>query len=75
MPNEAKRDAQEALFSAIRDQAENSGKAALQTAEKIRLLRELAEAYRLTAGGSVPAMPAHDGQSGNEAPRKRAPAR
>lgn len=61
MPNEAKREAQEALFTAIRDQAENSGKAALQTAEKIRLLRELAEAYRLTAGGPMPALAASDG--------------
>lgn len=54
MPNEAKREAQEALFTAIRDQAELSGKAALPATEKIHLLRELAEAYRLTAGGSMP---------------------
>ena len=75
MPNEAKRDAQEALFSAISDLAENSGKAALPAADKVRLVRELAEAYRLTAGGSMPAMPTHDGQSANDAPRKKAPAR
>lgn len=61
MPNEAKREAQEALFIAIRDQAANSGKAALQTAEKIHLLRELAEAYRLAAGGPMPALAASDG--------------
>jgi hypothetical protein len=54
VPNEAKREAQDALFTAIRDQAETSVKAALQATEKVRLLRELAEAYRLAAGGSVP---------------------
>ena len=48
--NEAKRGAQEALFTAIQDQAENNMKAAMRPAEKAELLRELAEAYRLTAG-------------------------
>ena len=56
MPNEAKREAQEALFTAIKDQAEAGVKAALPAAEKVHLVRELAEAYRLTAGGSVPAV-------------------
>lgn len=75
MPNEAKRDAQEALFTAIRDQAETNMRAALRAPEKARLLRELAEAYRLTAGGSVPAMPAAGGQPSNDGAAKPAPAR
>jgi hypothetical protein len=54
MANEAKREAQEALFTAIKEQAETNMKAALRAPEKAQLLRELAEAYRLTAGGSVP---------------------
>ena len=54
MANEAKREAQEALFTAIKEQAETNMKAALRATEKAQLLRELAEAYRLTAGGSVP---------------------
>ena len=53
MLNDAKRGAQEALFTAIRDQAENNMHAAMRPSEKAQLLRELAEAYRLTAGGSV----------------------
>ena len=53
MLNEAKRGAQEALFEAIQDQAEHNMKSALRAPEKAQLLRELAEAYRLTAGGSV----------------------
>jgi hypothetical protein len=48
--SEAKRGAQEALFAAIQDQAENNMKAAMRPSEKAQLLRELAEAYRLTAG-------------------------
>jgi hypothetical protein len=51
--NEAKRAAQEALFQAIQNQAETSMKAALPASEKALVLRELAEAYRLAAGGSV----------------------
>jgi len=54
LANEAKREAQEALFTAIKDQAETNMKAALRAPEKARLLRELAEAYRLTAGGTIP---------------------
>jgi hypothetical protein len=54
LQNEAKRGAQEALFNAIRDQAETNMKAALRAPEKAQLLRELAEAYRLTAGGPPP---------------------
>ena len=85
MQNEAKRGAQEALFTAIKDQAETNMKAALRPAEKAQLLRELAEAYRLTAGGSVPAMPARtgtpapntaqDGRSADDGGRKRTSAR
>ena len=48
--SEAKRRAQDALFSAIADQAETNMKSALRAAEKAALLHELAEAYRLTAG-------------------------
>ena len=51
--NDTKRAAQEALFTAIQDQAENNMKAAMRPAEKAQLLRELAEAYRLTAGRPV----------------------
>lgn len=82
MPSEAKRGAQDALFTAIQDQAENNMRSALRAPEKAQLLRELAEAYRLTAGGSLPAMPAHDGQPADDAARnkddgagKRTPAR
>jgi hypothetical protein len=53
---EAKRRAQDALFTAIAEQAENNMKSALRTAEKAALLHELAEAYRLTAGGAMPPM-------------------
>ena len=53
MLNDTKRAAQEALFSAIQDQAENNMKAAMRPSEKAQLLRELAEAYRLTAGRPV----------------------
>lgn len=48
--SEAKRRAQDALFIAIADQAENNMKSALRSADKAALLHELAEAYRLTAG-------------------------
>jgi len=54
MQSEGKRAAQEALFTAIQDQAESNMKAALRATEKAQLLRDLAEAYRLAAGGSVP---------------------
>jgi hypothetical protein len=54
--HEAKREAQEALFTAIKDQAETNMKAALRAPEKAHLLLELAEAYRLTAGGPMPEM-------------------
>jgi len=61
--SDAKREAQEALFTAIREQAETNMKAALRAPEKAQLLRDLAEAYRLTAGGSMPERSArqHDG--------------
>ena len=54
---EAKREAQEALFAAIKDQAETNMKSALRAPEKAHLLLELAEAYRLTAGGPMPDLP------------------
>jgi hypothetical protein len=50
--SEAKRRAQDALFTAIAEQAETNMKSALKTPEKAALLHELAEAYRLTAGTS-----------------------
>lgn len=55
MQNQAKLEAQEAIYAAIKDQAETNMKSALRATEKAQLLRDLAEAYRLTAGGSVPA--------------------
>ena len=64
MQNEAKRNAQEALYIAITDQAETNMKAALRPGEKAQLLRELAEAYRLTAGGSMPVAAAHPAGNG-----------
>jgi len=67
VPNEAKREAQEALFTAIKDQAETNMKAALRAPEKAHLLRELAEAYRLTAGGSVPGAASRNAKSGEDA--------
>ena len=54
MADDAKRQAQEALYAAIQSQAETNMKAALSAANKAALLRDLAEAYRLTAGGSMP---------------------
>jgi hypothetical protein len=75
LPSEAKREAQEALFTAIKDQAEHNMKAALRAPEKAQLLRDLAEAYRLTAGGSMPAMPAGDGKPAEEAAHNGRPER
>ena len=66
MPNQAKLEAQEALYTAIKDQAETNMKAALRAGEKAQLLRDLAEAYRLTAGGSVPAPALHKGRSASD---------
>jgi len=54
MPDEAKRRAQKALYAAIQNQAETNMKAALSAGDKAALLRDLAEAYRLAAGGSMP---------------------
>lgn len=54
MADEAKRRAQEALYAAIQGQAETNMKAALPATEKAALLRDLAEAYRLAAGGALP---------------------
>jgi hypothetical protein len=54
MADEAKRRAQEALYLAIESQAETNMKAALPAGQKAALLRDLAEAYRLAAGGSMP---------------------
>jgi hypothetical protein len=51
MSNDAKRAAQDALFTAIKSQAETNMKAALRATEKAEILRALAEAYRLAAGG------------------------
>ena len=53
MHNEAKREAQEALFTAIKDPAETNMHSALRAGEKAQLLRDLAEAYRLTAARSA----------------------
>jgi len=73
--NQAKREAQEALFTAIKDQAETNMKAALRAGEKAQLLRDLAEAYRLTAGGSVPSTGDRQGKSAEEAAGNGRPAR
>ena len=54
MADEEKRQAQEALYAAIQSQAETNMKAAISAADKAALLRDLAEAYRLTAGGAMP---------------------
>jgi hypothetical protein len=72
---QAKREAQEALFAAIKDQAENNMKSALKAPEKAHLLLELAEAYRLTAGGSMPVSAAHNGQRENGAARQESSTR
>jgi hypothetical protein len=65
--NDAKREAQEALFTAIKDQAQTNMKAALRAGEKAQLLCALAEAYRLTAGGSVPALSGRSPKPAEEA--------
>ncbi|MGY1642281.1 hypothetical protein ACI782_14320 [Geodermatophilus sp. SYSU D00703] len=71
--SEARRRAQDALFTAIADQAQSNMKAALKAGEKAALLHELAEAYRLTAGtvvanpAVVPSMTARDGQPAGNA--------
>ena len=71
MLNDAKRGAQEALFTAIRDQAENNMHAAMRPSEKAQLLRELAEAYRLTAGRPVSSRTRGTKQSDAEASNGR----
>jgi hypothetical protein len=75
LAHEAKREAQEALFAAIKDQAETNMKAALRAPEKAHLLLELAEAYRLTAGGPLPNSAFREGQRENGAARQEAPTR
>ena len=50
MQNEARLAARDALFTAIKNSAENNMKAALRATEKAEILRALAEAYRLTVG-------------------------
>ena len=69
--NESKRAAQEALFVAIQEQAEHNMKSALRAPEKAQLLRELAEAYRLTAGRSVPNAARRKKPADEEAPNGR----
>ena len=69
MLSESKRGAQEALFNAIRDQAEHNMKAALPAPQKAELLHQLAEAYRLTAGAPVPNRTA---RKDKPVPRRRA---
>jgi hypothetical protein len=72
--NDAKRGAQEALFAAIQDQAEHNMKSALRAPEKAQLLRELAEAYRLTAGRPVSSERRRNKQSDSEeSPNGRSP--
>ncbi len=77
MQSEAKRRAQEALFTAIADQAETNMKSALRPPEKAALLHELAEAYRLTAGTTaVPnTWTPPNGQPADNGARKETPAR
>jgi len=75
LQNEAKRGAQEALFNAIRDQAESNMKSALRAPEKAQLLRELAEAYRLTAGGPTPGIAARNGRPAGDSAGKESPER
>ena len=72
--SEAKRRAQDALFTAIADQAESNMKAAIRPPEKAALLHELAEAYRLTAGTTaVPNVwTARNGQSADDGERMEA---
>ena len=72
MADEAKRRAQEALYAAIENQAQSNMKAALPAPEKAALLRDLAEAYRLAAGASIPAGTGERQKVSAEArPRKR----
>ena len=54
MRNETKREAQEALFTAIKEQAETNMHSALRAARRPSCCARSAEAYRLTAGGSMP---------------------
>lgn len=75
MPTQAKRDAQEALFTAIREQAENNMHAAMRPSEKAQLLHSLAQAYRLTAGGSMPVPTGEKEQAGGEAASNGRPTR
>jgi len=75
LAHEAKREAQEALFTAIKDQAETNMKAALRAPEKAHLLLELAEAYRLTAGGPMRNMTSRNGQRENGAAHEESPSR
>jgi hypothetical protein len=67
VPTQAKREAQEALFTAIKDQAENNMHAAMRPSEKAQLLRSLAESYRLAAGGSMPIPTGDKEPAGGEA--------
>jgi hypothetical protein len=71
--NEAKRDAQEALFNAIRDQAENNMRAALRAPEKAQLLHQLAEAYRLTAGSPMTSTKSNRSKPSTDGARKGTP--
>lgn len=73
MLNEAKRGAQEALFNAIRDQAENNMRAALRAPEKAELLHQLAEAYRLAAGSPMPTPKANAVKRATDGTRKNSP--
>ena len=50
MQNEARLAARDALFTAIKNSAENNMKAALRATEKAEILRALAYYYRLTVG-------------------------
>jgi len=69
--NQAKREAQEALFTAIKDQAENNMHAAMRPSEKAQLLRSLAEAYRSPQAARFRA-PATDRESPRRSPRATA---
>jgi len=71
MADEAKRGAQDALYAAIQNQAETNMKAAISAAEKASLLRDLAEAYRLAAGGAMPAGTGRREQSSSDAERPK----
>ena len=72
--NQAKLEAQEAIYTAIKDQAQSNMKSALRANEKAQLLRDLAEAYRLTAGGSVPASGSGKGRSAADSSNNGRPA-